>query len=87
LHRAIDALTWGPARILGVPGGRLAAGDPADVTLVAPEEEWTVDPDRFYSKGRNTPFRGWRLAGRVRATIVGGRTVYRDGEIIAGSGR
>lgn len=83
LHRAIDALTWRPARILGVPGGRLAAGDPADITLVAPGEEWTVDPERFFSKGRNCPFRGWRLTGRVRATIIGGRTVFSDGEITA----
>jgi len=82
LHRAIEALTWGPARILDVPGGRLAPGDPADITLVAPGEEWTVEPERFFSKGRNSPFRGWRLTGRVRATIVGGRTVFRDGAIV-----
>ena len=82
LHRAIDALTWRPARILGVPGGRLAPGDPADITLVDPEEAWTVEPDNFFSKGRNSPFRGWRLTGRVRATIVGGRTVFRDGAIV-----
>ena len=86
LHRAIDALTWRPARILGVPGGRLAPGDPADITLVDPEEAWTVDPEHFFSKGRNSPFRGWRLTGRVRATIVGGRTVFRDG-VIVGEGR
>jgi len=82
LHRAVDALTWRPARILGVPGGRLAPGDPADITLVDPEEAWTVDPDAFFSKGRNSPFRGWRLTGRVRATIVGGRTIFRDGAIV-----
>jgi dihydroorotase len=82
LHRAIDALTWRPARILGVPGGRLAPGDPADITLVDPKEAWTVEPDNFFSKGRNSPFRGWRLTGRVRATIVGGRTVFRDGAIV-----
>jgi dihydroorotase len=87
LHRAIDALTWKPARILGVPGGRLAPGDPADIVLVAPGEEWTVEPGRFFSKGRNTPFRGWKLRGRVRATIVGGRTMYRDGAILSGEGR
>ncbi|HWR98799.1 MAG TPA: dihydroorotase [Candidatus Methanoperedens sp.] len=83
LHRVVEALTWRPARILGVPGGRLAPGDPADVTLVDPEEEWPVEPDRFFSKSRNTPFAGWRLKGRVRATIVGGRVVFRDGAVIA----
>ncbi len=82
LYRAIDALTWRPARILGVPGGRLVPGDPADITLVAPGEEWAVEPENFFSKGRNTPFRGWRLTGRVRATIVGGRTIFRDGAIV-----
>jgi dihydroorotase len=79
LHRAIEALTWRPARILGVSGGRLAPGDPADIALVDPEAEWTVDPARFFSKGRSTPFRGWRLRGLVRATLVGGRVIYRDG--------
>jgi dihydroorotase len=87
LHRAIDALTWRPARILGVPGGRLAAGDPADITIVDPEEAWTVEPDNFFSKGRNSPFRGWRLTGRVRTTIVGGRTIFRDGLIVGEGSR
>jgi dihydroorotase len=84
LHRVIEALTWRPALILGVADGRLAAGDPADVTLVDPLEEWTVEPERLFSKSRNTPFAGWRLRGRVRATIVGGRVVFRDGAIVAG---
>ncbi len=86
VHRAIEALTWAPARILGVPGGRLAPGDAADVALVDPDEEWTVDPERFHSKGRNTPYRGRVLRGRVRATIVAGRVVFRDGEIPAARG-
>jgi len=87
LHRAIDALTWSPARILGVPGGRLAVGDPADIAIVDPNEEWTVDPEHFFTKGRNSPFRGWRLTGRVRATVVGGRIVFRDGAIVAAAQR
>jgi len=83
LQRAVEALTWRPAQILGVPGGRLAVGDPADITLVDPQETWTVEPDDFFSKGRNSPFRGWRLTGRVRATIVAGRTVFQNGVIVA----
>jgi dihydroorotase len=83
LTRVVEALTWRPARILGVPGGRLSPGDPADVALVAPDEEWTVDPERLLSKSRNTPFAGWRMKGRVRATIVGGRVVFRDGAVVA----
>ncbi len=83
LHRIVEALSWRPARILGVPGGRLAVGDPADVALVDPQAEWTVEPERFLSKSRNTPFRGWRVRGRVQLTIVDGVVVYRDGEIVA----
>jgi dihydroorotase len=83
LLRAVEALTWRPAQILGVPGGRLAPGDVADIAIVDPAELWRVDPERFLSKGRNTPFRGRELRGRVRATLVGGRVVFRDGAVVA----
>src|SRR5688572_18870470 len=65
-----------PARLLGLPGGSLAAGAPADLTLLDPEAEWTVDPGRFESKSRNTPFGGWTLTGRPWKTVVGGRIVW-----------
>jgi dihydroorotase len=76
LARAIELLSVNPARILRVPGGSLAEGSPADVTLLAPDLEVTVDPARFRSRSRNTPFSGWTLRGGVAATIVGGRVVY-----------
>jgi dihydroorotase len=76
LDRAVDALTAKPAKILGVAGGTLAEGEPADLILVDPEAEWTVVPENFLSKGRNTPFAGWRLRGLVERTLVSGRTVF-----------
>jgi dihydroorotase len=50
----------------------------ADVTVFDPDEEWTVDPDQFLSKGRNSPYRGKRLKGRATCTIVGGRVVFQQ---------
>ncbi len=76
LHRAIELLTSGPARVLGLPGGTLAEGAPADLVMVDPEATWTVDPSKFHSKSRNTPFKGMTLPGRVEMTWVGGRRVH-----------
>ena len=69
-----------PARILRVPGGSLAEGAPADITILAPDLPVTVSAARMRSKSKNTPFDGWRLRGGVAATIVGGRTIYRNPE-------
>ncbi len=80
-RRAVELLTDGPARAFGLPGGHLAPGAPADVTLVHPDVEWTVDAERFFSKSRNTPFQGRRLKGRVTQTWVGGRLVFDNGQI------
>jgi dihydroorotase len=77
----VQLLTDGPARAFGLPGGHLAPGAPADVTLVNPDVEWTVDAERFFSRSRNTPFHGRRLKGRVTQTWVGGRPVFEDGQI------
>ncbi len=68
----IEMLTIGPARAFSLPGGTLAAGALADVTLLDPDCEWTVDPQRFKSKSRNTPFLKWTLRGNVVATFVAG---------------
>lgn len=76
LMRAIELLSWGPARAFGLPGGRIAVGEPADITVVDPAVEWVVDADAFASKGRNTPFDGWKVRGRATHTIVGGRIVF-----------
>lgn len=72
LSRAIALLSTHPARILGVPGGTLAPGSPADVTLIDLNREWTVDVGQFASKSRNCPFDGWSLKGMAVMTILGG---------------
>jgi len=71
-------LTINPARVLGLPYGTLAVGAEADVTVIDPEAEWTIDPGQFASRGRNCPFAGWKVKGRVKWTLVGGRVVYED---------
>jgi dihydroorotase len=78
-RRLVEALTSGPARAFGLAGGTLAAGVPADVAVLDPMAEWTVDPARMYSKSRNTPWKGRRLTGRCLITIVGGRIVHEEG--------
>jgi dihydroorotase len=76
LSRLVELLAPNPARVLGLPGGTLAEGAPADITILAPDAAVTVRANTFKSKGRNTPFEGWALKGAVAATIVGGRVVY-----------
>jgi dihydroorotase len=76
LSRAVELLTSGPARAFKLPYGTLAVGAPADVIVVDPERAWKVDPAKFYSKSRNTPFAGWSLKGLVLKTFVGGRLVH-----------
>ena len=73
----LEKLTINPARLLGVPFGTLATGVWGDVTIIDPDAEWTIDPQAFFSRSRNTPFGGWQVRGRVEATIVGGRVRYR----------
>jgi dihydroorotase len=76
LGTLVSRLSRDPARLLGLPGGSLTPGAPADLTLLDPAAEWTVDPGRFASKSRNTPFAGWTLTGRPWRTIVGGRIAW-----------
>jgi dihydroorotase len=76
LPQLVSRMSTVPARIFGLPGGTLAAGSPADVTIFDPAERWTVDPKEFFSKSRNTPFRGRQLTGRARVTIVRGQVAY-----------
>ena len=76
LGRLVELYAGNPARILGIPGGTLAVGSAADLTVLAPDTEIEVAADTFRSKARNTPFDGWRLRGAVAATVVGGRVVY-----------
>jgi dihydroorotase len=79
LRQAMAALTCRPAELLGLPGGRLAEGAPADLVLVDLEAEVQVEPATLRTKSRNSPFLGWTLPGRVEKTLVGGRVVYERG--------
>jgi dihydroorotase len=80
LKGLVRVMSLNPRRILGLPGGTLAEGAPADLVLVDPSVHWAVDPTRFRSRSRNSPFRGFRLRGEVVGTMVGGRMVMRRGE-------
>ncbi len=79
LERAIAALTTEPARVVGLKKGTLAPGADADVVVVDPEAQWVVEPARFRSKGRNTPFAGWKVKGQVALTILNGTIVFQAG--------
>jgi dihydroorotase len=76
LATLVARLSRDPARLLGLPGGSLSAGAAADVTILDPTAQWTVDPARFQSRSRNTPFGGWHVTGKPWMTIVGGRIAW-----------
>jgi dihydroorotase len=77
LTRMIELLSVNAANVMGLPGGNLSIGAPADVTVLAPDMKVHVHASALRSKSKNTPFDGWELRGGVAATIVGGRIVYR----------
>src|SRR5690349_15664449 len=79
LSTLVAALTIRPARAWSLDAGTLVPGAPADLTIFDPDEQWTVEPDRFASRGKNTPLAGLTLRGRVRQTWLGGRLVYDAG--------
>ncbi len=72
----IEKLTVNPARVLGIDRGTLKPGADADVTIIDPAVEWTIDPGRFRSKSRNCPFTGWKVRGRAHVVILGGEVKY-----------
>jgi dihydroorotase len=72
----VEKMSLMPNRILGLDGGTLSAGKPADITVVDPKAKWKVDSSLFYSKARNTAFEGMELKGFARYTILGGAIVY-----------
>lgn len=82
-----DKMAASPARITGlVTKGRIAQGMDADLTIVDPNEIWRVDPQAFASQGKNTPFTGRELMGRVKATVCGGRVVFDNLSVCGGKG-
>ena len=76
LSRLIELYTVNPAKLLGIDRGTLSVGSVADVTIIDPDLEWTVDKEQSASRSRNNPFHGWQLKGRAVRTIVGGETVW-----------
>jgi dihydroorotase len=76
--RLIALMSARPAELLGVAGGTLKVGSPADVTVIDAEVEWQVDVERMHSKSRNSPFNGWTVRGRAAATVVGGEIRQRQ---------
>ncbi len=74
----VERMACSPARIFGLPGGTLARGSVADITVFDPAVSWSVDPTTFLSKGRNTPYAGMALRGKAVCTIVAGQIVYRQ---------
>jgi dihydroorotase len=82
LPRLVELLSVNPARVLGLPGGTIREGDPADLTILSPDTSVTIHAAAMRSKSRNTPFDGWTLKGAVAGTMVGGRMVYVNHEIL-----
>ena len=80
LARLLAALTHAPSDLLGLGRGRLAAGLPADLTLIDTDTPWVLDPAKLKSISKNTPFEDRRFQGRAIRTMVGGRTVYVHGK-------
>ena len=76
VESAVEKLATAPAKAFSLNAGTLAVGAPADVAIVDPRLQWEIDPSRFRSKSRNTPFAGWKVKGRVTTTIVAGRVVF-----------
>jgi dihydroorotase len=76
MPRFVELLSANPAKLLGVEGGTIVEGGPADLTILAPDVSVTVHASALRSKSKNTPFDGWTLRGAPAATIVGGRVVY-----------
>jgi dihydroorotase len=72
-----EKLSFNPAKVIGLDKGTLEVGKTADITILNPDREWTVDTEEFASLGKNTPFAGKKLRGQIMATIVDGAVVYR----------
>ncbi|MCL6615416.1 MAG: dihydroorotase, partial [Firmicutes bacterium] len=78
LDEMVMKMSVNPRRLLGLPDGGITPGAPADLTVLDLARAWTVEPERFRSKSRNTPFAGRKLVGKAVATFVGGRLVHRE---------
>lgn len=77
LERLTEMMSCAPARRFKLPGGEIKAGSPADLAVFDTDTEYTIDPAKFASKGRATPFEGWRVKGKCLMTVCAGRTVWK----------
>ena len=71
-----------PAQLIGVEGGVLEVGKAADITVFSTEEQWTVDRNKFYTKGKTSPFDGMTVTGRPKLTVVDGKIVMKEGVVL-----
>ena len=82
LSALVDRMSCRPAKLLNIPHGTLKVGSAADLTVLDLQQERVIQPNCFYSQARNTPFGGWRVSGIPVLTMVGGRIIMREGQII-----
>ena len=73
---AVERMTSGPARVMGLNKGTLKVGGAADIAIIDLNKDWTVDPSKFFSRSKNTPFGGRKLKGQVVKTLLDGKIVY-----------
>lgn len=73
---AIARVTCGPAKILGIPYGDLSIGRVADICIFNPDTSWRLNEDTMISRGKNSPFHGWEMIGRVHHTLRNGKIIY-----------
>lgn len=78
----VEKMSYNPAKILNIRKGNIAVGFTADITIADPDETYIIDTDKFFSKGKNTPFKGLKMTGRISYTMVNGNIVYEEGKII-----
>ena len=82
LERLVEAMTEGPAKIMGLPSGSLEEGARADLTFIDLEKEWVIRSGAFASKGKNTPFENWEVRGKVETVMLAGKPIVEGGKII-----
>lgn len=78
LPQLINKMSLAPAKILNIPAGSLSVGENADIVIFDPNEEFTVDVNKLHGKSKNTPFKGMKLNGKVKYTVLNGNIVYKD---------
>ncbi len=83
IDKIVELMSVNPAKLLGIEGGVLEAGKPADITLIDPNKEWTVHGQDFYTKSLFTPYEGVTLKGKAVMTIVDGEIVMKEGKVLA----